>query len=73
MNFSYLYLDEKSLSYGNLLEKIMLSGDHKNARPEDYENFRGYDDSAKSDYYDVGKKQEKIKEKNKKKKILFIN
>lgn len=53
MNFSYLYLDEKSLSYTNLLEKILLSGEAGSEDPNRYENFRGYDDTAKSSYYDV--------------------
>jgi hypothetical protein len=26
MNFSYLYLDEKSLSYHNLLQKVLMNG-----------------------------------------------
>ena len=53
MNLSYLYLDEKSLSYANVLEKVMISGIEGNSDPSHYENFRGYDDTAKSSYYDV--------------------
>jgi len=54
MNFSYLYLDEKCLSYTNLLEKILLSGGNQGeSNPSDYENFRGYENTAKSSYYDV--------------------
>lgn len=53
MNFSYLYLDEKSLSYANVLEKVMLSGIEGDSDPAHYQNFRGYDDTAKSTYYDV--------------------
>ena len=54
MNFSYLYLDEKSLCYSNVLEKVMLSGiDGAEVNPSDYQNFNGYEDTAKSSYYDV--------------------
>ena len=54
MNFSYLYIDEKCLTYANVLEKVMLSGaDGAEVAPSDYENFNGYQDTAKSSYYDV--------------------
>ena len=54
MNFSYLYLDEQSLSYAGVLEKVMLSGqDGAEVNPSDYQNFNGYQDTAKSSYYDV--------------------
>lgn len=53
MNLSYLYIDEKSLSYANVLEKVMINGIEGNSDPSHYENFGGYNDKAKSSYYDV--------------------
>ena len=49
MNLTYFYLDEKSLSYSNLLEKILigdssLSDNNSNhdARQENYYNVKFY-------------------------------
>ena len=70
MNFNYLYLDEKSISYTNLLQKVLMNGEGDDKDKDNlngngigeynsntnYENFMGYDTTSKKTYYDVKKK-----------------